>query len=367
MDRRYEETETIAFRLTNTNDDARADMKPLEDFPRVRLAHSPTPLEPLERLSAYLNGPKIYIKRDDQTGLATGGNKARKLEFLVGEALAQGADTLVTTGGVQSNHARQTAAAAARLGLRCELLLPRIVAGRSAAYETSGNVLLDQLCGATLHLLPPEDYRPEAFESHVARLRAAGRKPYFIPTGGSTPLGALGYVVAMKELASQLKSLGVAPSAIIVGSGSCGTHAGILAGLALDDYAPNGHAVRLIGVSVSGKSAEREAMVIDLANGALALLEGPGVRKIPPEKACVLDQYVGPGYGQPTPAMVEAVRLVASLEGILLDPVYTGKAMAGLIDQARQGKFTARDAVIFWHTGGTVGLFAYPEAFAPGA
>jgi len=338
-------------------------MKTLEDFPRAKLAHGPTPLEPLTRLSAHLRGPKIYIKRDDQTGLATGGNKARKLEFLVGEAIAQGADTLVTTGGVQSNHARQTAAAAARLGLHCELLLPRIVTGRSAAYETSGNVLLDQLCGATVRLLPAEDYRQEAFDVHVDRLRAAGRKPFFIPTGGSTPLGALGYVNAFLELQTQLKAQDVAPTAIVVGTGSCGTHGGILAGLALADHAANGVKTRLIGVSVSGKSAEREQLVVDLAAAALKLLNVFA----PPDLADasrVLDQYVGPAYGQPTPAMVEAVRMVASLEGILLDPVYTGKAMAGLIDQIRQGALTPADTVIFWHTGGTVGLFAYPEAFA---
>jgi L-cysteate sulfo-lyase len=339
-------------------------MKTLDDFPRVRLAHAPTPLEPLARLSAHLGGPKIYIKRDDQTGLATGGNKARKLEFLVGEALAEGADTLVTTGGVQSNHARQTAAAAARLGLGCELLLPKIVTGRSASYETSGNVLLDHLCGATVHVLPAEDYRTEVFDAHVGRLRAAGRKPYFIPTGGSTPLGALGYVNAMLELTAQLKSQDVAPTAIFVGTGSCGTHGGILAGLALADYAPNGHDTRLVGVSVSGKSAEREPMVLKLASEALRLLDATSAMDIPAEKSCVLDQYVGPAYGQPTSGMVEAVRLLASLEGILLDPVYTGKAMAGLIDQIRQGKFAKSDKVIFWHTGGTVGLFAYPEAFA---
>jgi D-cysteine desulfhydrase family pyridoxal phosphate-dependent enzyme len=339
-------------------------MSKLADFPRVRLAHTPTPLESLDRLSAHLGGPQIFIKRDDQTGLATGGNKARKLEFLVGEALAQGADTLVTTGGVQSNHARQTAAAAARLGLKCELLLPRIVTGRSAAYDTSGNVLLDQLCGATVHFLPAEDYRPEVFDAHVARLRAEGRTPYFIPTGGSTPLGALGYTLAMSELKSQLEALDIAPTAIFVGTGSCGTHAGILASLAMLDFAANRQPTKLIGVSVSGKSAEREAMVLGLANDALALLDLPAPVEIAADQACVLDQYVGPAYGQPTPGMVEAVRLLASLEGILLDPVYTGKAMAGLIDQIRQGRFTERDAVIFWHTGGTVGLFAYPEAFA---
>ena len=228
----------------------------LADIPRISLAHLPTPLEPLPRLSEHLGGPTIYIKRDDQTGLALGGNKVRKLEFLVADALAQDCDTLVTTGGVQSNHARQTAAAAARLGLHCELFLPRIVSGRSEAYESQGNVLLDRLLGATIHLLPRESYESKTFDAAVARLRDEGRKPYFIPTGGSTTIGALGYVVATQELLAQAQQLGISPTHIVVATGSCGTHGGIVAGFALA-----GHGARIQGISVAGKADDRANVV----------------------------------------------------------------------------------------------------------
>lgn len=331
----------------------------LSSIPRVRLAHLPTPLEHLPRLSAHLGGPAIYIKRDDETGLATGGNKARKLEFLVADALAQGCDTLVTTGGPQSNHARQTAAAAAKLGLKCQLLLPRLVSGRSPAYEESGNVLLDRLFGADVQFLAKEDFRPETFDAALDRLRAAGRKPYFIPIGGSTPLGALGYMAAVPELLEQTGSLGIEPTAIVVASGSGGTHAGLVAGLIAAD-----HPAPVTGISVSGATADREPLVTQLAADALALAGGPAPDPaMAASRVRVLDQYIGAAYGQPTPGMIEAVRLVAELEGILLDPVYTGKAMAGLIDLTRKGAFTARDMVIFWHTGGSAALFAYPELF----
>ncbi len=331
----------------------------LSRFPRVSLAHLPTPLEQLPRLSAHLGGPTIYIKRDDATGLATGGNKARKLEFLVADALAQGCDTLITTGGPQSNHAHQTAAAAARLGLKCQLLLPRLVAGRRPAYEESGNVLLDRLFGAEVQFIAKEDFRPEAFEQALERLRASSRKPYWIPIGGSTPLGALGYMAAVPELLAQTQIAGCEPTAIIVASGSGGTHAGIVAGLIAA-----GNAVPVTGISVSGAAAEREPLVARLAAETLGLaghaVDDPSAVAT---RVHILDQYVGTAYGQPTPGMVEAVRRVAESEGILLDPVYTGKAMDGLIDLIRKGVFTRRDTVIFWHTGGSAALFAYPEVF----
>ncbi|HVU86912.1 MAG TPA: D-cysteine desulfhydrase [Pirellulales bacterium] len=330
----------------------------LSKIPRVSLAHLPTPFASLPRLSAHLGGPAIYIKRDDETGLATGGNKARKLEFLVADALAQGCDTLVTTGGPQSNHARQTAAAAARLGLKCQLLLPRLVAGRSPAYEESGNVLLDRLFGADVQFLAKEDFKPETFDAALERLRAAGRKPYFIPIGGSTALGALGYMAAVPELFTQAHASDCNPTAIVVASGSGGTHAGIVAGLIAD-----GHAVPVTGISVSGAAAERTPLVTRLAVDALGLAGHALDPAAVAARVRILDQYIGAGYGQPTPGMIEAVRLVAELEGILLDPVYTGKAMAGLIDLVRKGGFTSRDTVVFWHTGGSAGLFAYPELF----
>jgi D-cysteine desulfhydrase/L-cysteate sulfo-lyase len=332
----------------------------LPEIARVSLAHLPTPLELMPRLSACLGGPQIYIKRDDQTGLATGGNKVRKLEFLVADALAQGCDTLVTTGGLQSNHARQTAAAAARLGMSCELLLPRLVDGRSAEYETSGNVLLDQLFGARVRILPREDFRNETFDAALARLKHEGRKPYFIPIGGSTSLGALGYVLAVQELFGQARAAGIDPTAIVVATGSGGTHAGIVTGMAL-----TGHRAQVQGIAVSGTSADREALVERLAAGALELIDGTGDGRAASihDRVSVLDQYVGTAYGQPTEKMIEAVRLVAQQEGILLDPVYTGKAMAGLIDLVRRGRFTADDKVVFWHTGGMPALFAYRELF----
>jgi L-cysteate sulfo-lyase len=332
----------------------------LSEIPRVSLGSLPTPLEPLARLSAHLGGPTIYIKRDDQTGLATGGNKARKLEFLVADALAQGCDTLVTTGGVQSNHARQTAAAAARLGLDCELLLPRLVDGRTAEYERSGNVLLDRLLGAKVQILPRESFDNQTFEHALARLRDQGRKPYFIPIGGSTPCGALGYVVAVQELLAQAREACIDPTVIVVGTGSGGTHAGIVAGMVLA-----GHAARVQGISVSGPAPEREALVARLAGEALKLIDSSQTASAASiaQRVSVLDRYVGPGYGQPTDGMIEAVQLVARLEGILLDPVYTGKAMAGLIDLVRSGQLTSRDTVVFWHTGGVAGLFAYGELF----
>lgn len=331
----------------------------LPGIPRVSLAQLPTPLEPLARLSAHLGGPAIYIKRDDQTALATGGNKARKLEFLVAAAIAEGCDTLVTTGGPQSNHARQTAAAAARMGLACELLLPRLVDGRKPEYESSGNVLLDRLLGANVQILPRESFHAETFDAALAQLRDARRRPYFIPIGGSTGLGALGYVLAVEELLEQTRAAGVEPTAIVVGTGSGGTHGGIVAGMIRA-----GHRARVQGISVSGKRSEREALVARLATEALELA-GEGTQKADQvtERVSVLDQYVGAAYGQPTDGMIEAVQLVARLEGILLDPVYTGKAMAGLIDLIRRGEFTPRDTVVFWHTGGSAALFAYPEVF----
>jgi D-cysteine desulfhydrase family pyridoxal phosphate-dependent enzyme len=328
----------------------------LADVPRINLAHLPTPLEPMPRLSAHLGGPTIYVKRDDQTGLALGGNKVRKLEFLVADALAQGCDTLVTTGGVQSNHARQTAAAAAKLGLKCELLLPRIVPGRSEQYDSQGNVLLDRLLGAATHLLPRERYETPTFDAELEGLRAEGRKPYFIPIGGSTTIGALGYVVAAQELLAQTRALGLNPTHIVVTTGSCGTHGGIVAGFALE-----GHPARIQGISIAGKADERASLVRTRATGALELIGGP--TSAVAERVNVVDRYVGPGYGQPTQGMVEAVRLVAQLEGILLDPVYTGKTMAGLIDLVRRGELERDDTVVFWHTGGVPALFAYSEIF----
>jgi len=303
-----------------------------------------------------LGGPRIFVKRDDQTGLALGGNKARKLEFLVADAIEQRCDTLVTTGGVQSNHARQTAAAAARTGLGCELLLPRVVPLATADYNDSGNVLLDQLLGAHVEFPAGEGFSQEQIDERLDKLRGAGRRPYWIPTGGSTPLGALGYVAAAEELLNQANQQQIAIDAIWVPTGSAGTHGGILAGLLRA-----GARTSLRGAAVSGTAADKERLVARLAHEALDLLSEP--HGDVGSRVCVDDRFVGPGYGLPTEAMVEAVTLVARCEGLLLDPVYTGKAMAGLIHAVRNGEFAATDHVVFWHTGGTPALFAYRDSF----
>lgn len=330
----------------------------LARFDRVPLAHLPTPLEPLERLSRYLGGPRIFVKRDDATGLAMGGNKVRKLEYLLGAARRAGADTLVTVGGVQSNHARQTAAVAARLGLACELILPRYVDWPDPVYATSGNVLLNQLFGARMHVLPESTLEPAALEAILADIRRRGGRPFYIPVGGSTPTGALGYVAAVDELLPQLAAQGIADAQIVVATGSAGTHAGILVGLAAHERANP-----VTGIAVSGDTSQKEALVRELASATAAQL-GVSTASLP-ARVRVLDGYVGSGYGLPTPAMVEAVQLVARLEGLLIDPVYTGKAMAGLIDLIRSGQIQRARAVVFWHTGGTPALFAYPTTVAP--
>jgi L-cysteate sulfo-lyase len=328
----------------------------LEDLPRVPLAHLPTPFEPLPRLSEHLGGPQIWIKRDDQTGLALGGNKARKLEYLAADALASGCDTLVTTGGPQSNHARQTAAAAARLGLHCELILPRIVPRDDSQYEHSGNVLLDQLLGANASFPAASEFSQQSIDQLLDTLKSQGSRPYFIPVGGSTPLGAVGYARAADELLDQAHRQQIAVDAIVVPTGSAGTHAGILAGLIR-----SGHPARVQGIAVSATTAEKEKLVATLTRQTLELLKHDGGSI--DARVRVDDRFVGPGYGLPTDAMIDAVRLVARLEGLLLDPVYTGKAMAGLIEHVREGNFKPAEHVVFWHTGGTPALFAYQSIF----
>jgi D-cysteine desulfhydrase family pyridoxal phosphate-dependent enzyme len=308
----------------------------------------------LPRLSAFLGGPRILVKRDDQTGLAMGGNKSRKLEYLAGHALAQGCDTLVTVGGLQSNHARQTAAAAARLGMQCELVLPRVVPRSGEEYEQSGNVLLDRLLGARLRVLPAGQNSDSALESVVAELRDQGRKPYVVPLGGSTAHGALGYVQALFELLDQIREGEVRVDAIVVPVGSAGTVAGILAGLAAA-----GKTIPVVAAAVMGTAQDREALARELTRRVLGLLGRPVGAAC--DGLTVTDRTVGPGYGIPTDAVIDAVKRTAQLEGLLLDPVYTGKAMAALFDLVRGGHFKAGDQVVFWHTGGAPALFAYRD------
>lgn len=325
----------------------------LSRFPRVSLARLPTPIEPLPRLSAYLGGPQLHVKRDDLTGLGLGGNKLRKLEFLLGEALAQRADTVLTVGALQSNHARQTAAACARLGLECELVLRR--SGHATdAYLRNGNVLLDRLFGARIHVLEPHESRTTFMEVRAEALRGEGRRPYCIPVGGSCGLGNLGYVACAEEIMSQAAEAGLKFESVVVATGSGGTQGGLIAGMLLLGGIP------VQGVAVEGDRKAQEALAADQASAALRLLGQ--TTDVLAGKASVMDEYVGSGYARPTEAMREAVSLAARFEGLVLDPVYTGKAFAGLLALARSGRYGKDQALLFVHTGGIPGLFGYPES-----
>jgi L-cysteate sulfo-lyase len=306
-------------------------------------------------LSRALGGPNLFVKRDDCTGLATGGNKTRKLEFLMGEALAEGAEVVVTQGAVQTNHGRQTAAAAARLGLACEILLERRVREPEPGYEVQGNVLLDRMFGAALSFHEPGDMNALAL-ARTEALRSEGRKAYFIPGGGSNVVGALGYVDAALELLKQANDIGLRIDYVVHATGSTGTQAGLLAGL---EGANTG--IPVLGISVRQPKARQEDAVYALAQ---ATAEHVGVKGgIDRARVVAYADYVGEGYGVPTPQMLEAVALTARCEGILLDPVYSGKGMAGLIDLVRQGFFRRDDNVVFLHTGGAAALFAYSNLF----
>lgn len=336
----------------------------LDRFPRVDLCHKPTPLEEMKRLGDHLGGPRLFVKRDDCTGLALGGNKTRKLEFLMGAALDEGANTVVTVGGVQSNHCRQTAAAAAKLGLKCDLVLPHLSRFNSSTYETGGNVLLDRLLGAKLHITADTEAATARTREVLAEIRRRGDKPYFIPAGGSTAVGALGYVDAAFELARQAAAQSLRIDCIVVTTGSCTTHAGLVVGMeGVRRTAELDAGPRVIGVSVYRRQAaalstvrQKTRETVELIGLADATLD---------ERIVVLDDYLGEGYGEPTAGMLEAVGLAARLEGLLVDPVYTGKTLAGLIDLVRRGTFAPSDNVLFWHTGGTPALFPYRDAFEP--
>ncbi len=326
----------------------------LSRFPRRRYTHGFTPIEPLPRLSAALGGgAELWIKRDDLLGLAGGGNKTRKLEFLVAAALAQGADTLITVGAPQSNHCRLTLAAAAREGLKCRLIIEERVKG-SYSTEALGNNFLFQLMGAeSLRVVPLGTDLEAEMAADAAAVRAAGGQPYVIPGGGSNPLGALGYAACAAEVVAQSFDLGVTFDRFVVASGSAGTHAGIVAGLAaLSSKLP------VHGVSVRRDKATQEGNVLKLAVATAALLGTPA-----PSAAAVQvdDAQVGPGYSLPTPAMVEAVQTLARAEGVLLDAVYSGKAMAGLIAAVRDGRIAAGERVLFLHTGGAPSLPAFAD------
>jgi D-cysteine desulfhydrase family pyridoxal phosphate-dependent enzyme len=293
------------------------------------------------------------VKRDDCTGLATGGNKARKLEYLVGEARARGADVLVTEGGLQSNHCRQTAAAAVRSGLGCVLVLSR---GRHPA-EVTGNLLLDQLLGARIVVVDSGAERRPAMERVARELAAQGRRPYLIPTGGSTGVGAVGYARAFQEIHDQAGARGIGVDALVFASGSGGTHGGLVAGARL-----LGSRTRIVGISDGEPRASLVAMVCRVAGETGQALGVP--LAVAPEEVEAHDEFAREGYAVPNPGMIEAVRLAARTEGLVLDPVYTGKAMAGLVALARRGAFGPDQTVVFIHTGGVAGLFAHPEGLA---
>ncbi|HLZ72166.1 MAG TPA: D-cysteine desulfhydrase family protein [Dehalococcoidia bacterium] len=329
----------------------------LHDFARVPLAQVPTPLDEAPRLSAALGGPRILLKRDDLSGLALGGNKARKLELLLAEALAQGADTIITTGAADSNHCRMTAAAAARLGLKCLLLL----GAKDEAPALQGNLLLDQLFGAEVCFASSSRVpnRNALLPELAAQVRARGGKPYAFPSGGSIGLGALGYALALQELIDQLAARGVEPDYLVCASGSGGTHAGLLLGAAL--FKPR---FEILAVNVDDPANdELEGRTRQVYAEGAALLGLPSEQPVAPFH--LLTGYLGKGYGVLTPGGAEAIRLLARTEGVLLDPVYTGKAMALLIDYVRTGRIGAERTVVFLHTGGAPALFTQaPELVA---
>lgn len=332
----------------------------LARFPRRRYTSGTTALEFLPRLTQVLGGPRIYIKRDDQLGLTAGGNKTRKLEFLIADALAQGADTVITVGAVQSNHCRLTAAAAVREGLKCRIVLEQRVPDSYDPRASGNNFLFDLLGVEAVTVVNAGEDLAAVMAGIRDELAAVGRRAYIIPGGGSTPLGALGYVACAEEILSQAFEQGIVFDRVVCASGSGGTHAGLLVGMA------GNHAnLPITGINVRRERDIQEAHVHGLAQSTAELLQLPfGV----PHAAVVCrDEWVGPGYSLPTPEMVEAVRLLAGLEGILLDPVYTGKAMAGLIGLVRSGEIAPHEKVLFLHTGGSPALYAYQPVLARSA
>jgi len=328
----------------------------LAKFPRRRYTEGQTPIEKLTRLTAELSGPTIYVKRDDLLGLMGGGNKTRKLEFLVADALSQGADTLITCGAVQSNHCRLTLAAAVKEGMKCRLVLEERVEG-SYNPEASGNNFLFRLLGVEkIKVVPGGSNMMKEMQDVANDVAAEERKAYIIPGGGSTPIGATGYVACAEEILAQAFEKVLNIDHIVCASGSAGTHAGLVAG-----FYGNNSDIPVIGVNVSRTKNEQEELVYDLVQSTAAHV---GIKSsIPREAVVCFDEYVGPGYSLPTPEMVEAVRMLAMTEGILIDPVYTGKAMSGLIDLIRKGYFSKDENVLFVHTGGSPAIYAYIQEF----
>src|SRR5262245_55758238 len=332
--------------------------RPLSDrlavFARLGLANLPTPLEPMKRLTAHLGGPRLWVKRADATGLGFGGNKLRKLDSGRHEAVSSGADTIVSGGVVQSNSQRQVAAAAAKLGLACHLA---VYHGRleppTPEYKTSGNALLNRLFGACLHDVPWTGDRNAAIRTLVADLEARGRKPYFVPYGVSNALGAVAYATTVSEIDTQAARLGIAPSAIVHCTGSAGTQAGLVVGSSL--AMPN---TRIVGIDIDAEPERVRADVIALAGETSGMLDAPFMEA----SIEVVAGHAGPAYGIPHDATIEAIRLAGRLEALALDPVYSGKGLAGLIALIRAGRWAKDEDVVFIHTGGVPALFAYQSA-----
>ncbi len=327
----------------------------LAGIPRIDLGYTPTPLEPLDRLSEMLGGPRIWIKRDDCTGLATGGNKTRKLEYLMADALAQRADTVITFGAVQSNHARQTAAACAKLGLECHLILTRRVAWKHPEYETNGNVLFDRLLGAHVHVVESADAEPFT-SALIDDLSQQGNQCYVVPTGGSNAIGALGYVRCAKEIVDQARYFGFQPDRIVHATSSGGTQTGLIAGVLAV-----GSDCAVIGVNVYDADHSRiERRMARLLDEVLTRVK---LNANATENVRIVHDFLGEDYGIPTRQTLDAIGALAATEGVLVDPVYSGKALAGLVEMHRRGDLTACSNVVFVHTGGVASLPVYASAF----
>ncbi len=322
----------------------------LSKFPRTKLANLPTPIEKLENLSK-LFGVNMFVKRDDETGLAGGGNKVRKLEFLIGDAIAKGADTIITVGAVQSNHVRQTAAAAAKAGLKCRAVLERRIEVNNPRYEITGNVLLDHLFGTPVRYVKGGADLAAEMNKEVELVKAAGGKPYIIPGGGSNFIGALGYMQAAEELITQSKEMGVHFEEVVVTSGSSGTHAGLAAG-----FTALNHKARLTGISIRQKAEPQKRKVKDEVDNIASIM---GFKSLTLDEILVEEDYIGEGYGILNECAKEAIVLAARHEGLILDPVYTGKAFAGMLGLIRNGTFKKGSNILFMHTGGSFALFAY--------
>ena len=325
----------------------------LEKFERIKLGHFPTPIEHLKNVSQHLDGPNIFIKRDDCTGLATGGNKTRKLEFLIPDAIKNKAELIVTVGAIQSNHARQTAAACSLKGLKCLIILEQRLKDPPDAYMNSGNVFLNKLLGAEVMLCPKDQDILEYSTKVVEDIKSKGTNVYFIPGGGSNSIGALGYVECFNEILKENNKYNF--THIVHATGSSGTQAGLLAG---KKYFQS--QLQIIGISVRYEKKIQEEKVY---NEAKKICEKLKCDVLDRSEVVAYDDYVGSGYGEPTDGMIEATNLLAKKEAILLDPVYSGKGFAGLIGLIRQKKFTKEDNILFIHTGGAVSLSAYEWAF----